>query len=452
VLKAALSASIGQTIQPDLANDPIAFANAVSRFTKWSPDFGNGYDPGWKYQNRLADQAAAAVVSATLQPALLAAQSKAKLIQNDEYSKLSQVIKEAGAVERRHLEALQSSGGKVSEDLQKQYRAAMERKNAAALRMKEIEFEISPESRWHTTVGWNAEDYFDDPQVIKLCQAIERNDIPEMERLIAAGADANAIGKGGMTPLLWAFPDGKLERFRCLLERGANPNVTIENDFGVGNRPLHPYPAGGSFYRDRGCAPGQSVTHLAARSPEVEYLTLVLTHRGDPNVVDKDTGMTPLDMVVDRHYSDARVRVELLVTKGADVNHYCQYKGGTPTMLAVQNDLFDTALFLLQSGADPELFRPDGTEKLAHFVVRKERRLSDFRPQLAADYRALVEWLERNGESLAAARADQEAWDERFKKALEPSDHARIRQQIIRDQKRRNRPEAAPPDSAFGVK
>ena len=432
-----------------MANDPIAFANAVSRFSKWSPEFGNGYEPGWKYQNRLGDQAAAAVVSATLKPALSAAQSNATLIQNNEYVKLSQVIKEAGTVERKHLEALQSGGGKVPEDLQKQYRAAMERKNAAARRMKEIEFEISPESRWHTTVGWNAEEYFDDPQVIDLCQAIERNDIPEMERLIAAGADVNAIGKGGMTPLLWAFPDRKLERFRCLLEHGANPNVTIESDFGVGNRPLHPYPAGGSFYQDRGCPPGQSVTHLAARSPEMEYLKLVLTHRGDPNVVDKDTGMKPLDIVVDRHYFDARQRGELLVVKGADINHYCQYKGGTPAMLAVQNNQFDTALFLLQSGADPRLFRPDGTEKLVHFVVRNERRLSDFRPQLAADYQALVGWLEKNGESLEEARADQKAWDERFRKAMVPRDHARIRQQIIREQQQGNRPEAVPPDAAI---
>jgi hypothetical protein len=45
-LKAALSATIGQSIQPDLANDPVVFANAVARFTKWAPEFGDGYDPG----------------------------------------------------------------------------------------------------------------------------------------------------------------------------------------------------------------------------------------------------------------------------------------------------------------------------------------------------------------------------------------------------------------------
>jgi hypothetical protein len=61
--------------------------------------------------------------------------------------------------------------------------------------------------------------------------------------------------------------------------RNDNNRMMAWTKFGVGNRPLHPYPAGGSFYRDRGCAPGQSVTHLAARSPEVEYLKLVHQHR-----------------------------------------------------------------------------------------------------------------------------------------------------------------------------
>ncbi len=86
-------------------------------------------------------------------------------------------------------------------------------------------------STWHQKCGWKAEDYFDDPKVVALCKAIEANDLAEMDRLIAAGADVNAKGKDGMTLLLWAYPDNKLDRFKKLLEHGADPNVITKSDF-----------------------------------------------------------------------------------------------------------------------------------------------------------------------------------------------------------------------------
>jgi ankyrin repeat protein len=86
---------------------------------------------------------------------------------------------------------------------------------------------------WHELHGWKAADFFTDPQVIALCDAIAANDVARMKERIAAGADVNARGKGNMTPLLWAFVDNKPERFRLLLEAGANPNVYIESDFGI---------------------------------------------------------------------------------------------------------------------------------------------------------------------------------------------------------------------------
>ena len=78
---------------------------------------------------------------------------------------------------------------------------------------------------WHEQHGWKAADFFTDPEVIALGDAIAANDLDRMRQLIAAGADVNAKGKGNMTPLLWAFFDEKPERFRMLLEAGADPNV-----------------------------------------------------------------------------------------------------------------------------------------------------------------------------------------------------------------------------------
>ncbi|QDU90128.1 Ankyrin repeats (3 copies) [Pirellulimonas nuda] len=443
VLKAALSATIGQSIQPALANDPVAFANAVARFAEWSPEFGEGYDPGWEYTNRLGDKEAMAVVKAAIQPILAAGQSKARLLKDDEYVRLANVIREAGAVERQYRDALQRDAGRISEAQREKYREAMARKNAAAERIKEIEFETNPETRWHASAGWKPADYFDDPQVVDLCTAIQMNDAPEMERLIAAGADVNAVGKRKMTPLLWAFPDRKLERFARLLKHGADPDIAVESDFGTTGRAFHPYPAGGALFLDRGCSPGESVTHLAAKAPQIEYLKLVLQHGADPNVVDQVTGMTPLDIVIDRRLFDAKERVELLVASGADLNHYCKYKGGTPAMLAVQADKYDIALQLLRLGADPKLYRPDSTEKLTHYVVRKEHNLPVYRPAIAAEFHALTDWLEEDGESLEQARQDEQELKERIEKAVRIKDYPRIRQQIISEQKRRGRPQAA---------
>ena len=92
---------------------------------------------------------------------------------------------------------------------------------------------LAGDRTFHEKFNWRAEVYFDDPQVIALCQAIEANDLEEMERLIEAGADVNARGQGNMTPLMWAFPDNKLERFKLLLEHGSDPNVKITTDLGV---------------------------------------------------------------------------------------------------------------------------------------------------------------------------------------------------------------------------
>jgi uncharacterized protein len=89
---------------------------------------------------------------------------------------------------------------------------------------------------WHRYYGWDAELYFDDSAVVKLCKAIEKNDLKKMKSLIDSGANVNAVGKDGMTPLLWAFPNVQLERFKLLLENGADPSVVTESDFKTGGR------------------------------------------------------------------------------------------------------------------------------------------------------------------------------------------------------------------------
>ncbi len=48
---------------------------------------------------------------------------------------------------------------------------------------------------WYEKVGWKAEDYFDDPKVIALCNAIEARNVKEINRLVADGDKCERPGQ-----------------------------------------------------------------------------------------------------------------------------------------------------------------------------------------------------------------------------------------------------------------
>ncbi|MFN7814139.1 MAG: ankyrin repeat domain-containing protein [Planctomycetia bacterium] len=252
----------------------------------------------------------------------------------------------------------------------------------------------------HQRCGWKAEDYFTDPKVIALCKAIEANDLEEMDRLVKAGADVNAQGKGKMTPLLWSLPDHQLPRFKWLLEHGANPNVIVESDFGTkGN-----------------ISAGESVTHMVCARRDAGYFDAVFDHGGDPNL--RRTGAsgrdaTPLFNVITAGGRNRREKVKRLIAAGADMNALSG--GSTPPMEAAgwfnQNDL---VLIMLEAGADFRTYDRHACQRLIHRVVRQEFGtvgLKALTPQMQADRDAVIKWLEDHGESYEQAKADIERWD-----------------------------------------
>jgi ankyrin repeat protein len=259
---------------------------------------------------------------------------------------------------------------------------------------------VLPGRTFHQRYGWKAEDYFTDPKVIALCKAIEANDLSEMERLIKAGADVNAQGKDKMTPLLWAFPDTRLPRFKWLLEHGANPNVIVESDFGTkGN-----------------ISAGESVTHMACETHFAGYFDAVFDHGGDPNL--RRTGAsgrdaTPLFGVITAGGRNRREKVQRLNAAGADMNMLSD--GVTPPMQAAswfkQNDL---VLIMLEAGADFRTYDRHECQRLIHLVVRQEFGtvgLKALTPQMQEDRAAVIKWLEDHGESYEEAKADIARWD-----------------------------------------
>jgi len=254
-----------------------------------------------------------------------------------------------------------------------------------------------PGATVHQRCGWKAEDYFTDPQVIALCRAIEANDLAEMQRLVKAGADVNAQGKDKMTPLLWAFPDNDLPRFKWLLEHGANPNVVVE----------------GEFNTRQTISRGDSVTHMACKTSLPGYFEAVFDHGGDPNI--RHTGplgfsQTPLFAVITRGGGDKAAKIRRLIDLGADMNALSN--GGIPAMQAVSwFGQYELALMMLEAGANFCKYDESDIQRLIHIVVDQERHLNEYAPEQRAGFHELVKSLEDHRESYEAAKADIARWD-----------------------------------------
>ncbi|EMI45393.1 Ankyrin repeat-like protein, partial [Rhodopirellula sp. SWK7] len=191
---------------------------------------------------------------------------------------------------------------------------------------------------FHQAVDWKAEDFFNDSAVIELCKAIEANDLAKMKRLIAEGVDVNAIGEGGVTPLLWAFVDNQPERFVLLLEKGADPNVRLTSDLG------HP-----NAFRA-----GDTVMHLAARSRFPDHFLLVMKHGGDPTIRGRH-GDTVIHELIKAGVPNPVPRIEAAVRGGADIDAFNR-SGYTPIQQSITRfSQLKLATELMRLGADPTI-------------------------------------------------------------------------------------------------
>ena len=250
---------------------------------------------------------------------------------------------------------------------------------------------------WYEAAGWVASEYFDDPAVVQLCEAIEANDLQQIKKLVEAGADINARGKGNMTPLLWAYPGNELPRFRYLLEQGADPNVIFEERFGSKGAMLV----------------GESVSHLAIATSYTGFFEAVFANGGDPNLprVTYEFGTkTPLTYILSCGRGEVSKRVQMLVQKGANVDTV-DSSGLTAAMKAVGAGNYDVSLYLLNRGADHRTNATNSAMRLIHYVVtsedRERIRWSDSKKE---EFRLLLDWLEAKGESPEVAREDIREW------------------------------------------
>ena len=123
-----------------------------------------------------------------------------------------------------------------------------------------------------------------------LFEAAEDGELFDIEELLRAGANVNAVIDGDGTPLMGAANDGHLEAVRLLLDRGANPNIPVDGD---GNALI-----------------------VAASEGHFEVVRLLLDRGADPNAAVLGDG-NPLIAAASEGHADI---VSLLLDRGANID------------------------------------------------------------------------------------------------------------------------------------
>lgn len=253
---------------------------------------------------------------------------------------------------------------------------------------------------WRENVGWRAEDYFEDEKVIELCHAIETDNLDKMKSLISDGVNVNARGKDNMTPLVWSFPGRKFERFKLLLENGADPNVRIKSDLGMKY----------VFQKD------SAIIHMAiVLQPDSRYCDAVFEYGGDVNLPYRNNWKA-LELVLFHKPSVKRVR--RLIALGADVNNIDSMEW-TPAKRAVVKGQFESALVILRATDDPVLFPPDTQYGITHIMykaLKGQEQHVTWSEEDKYHFEKLRKHVESYGVTIEDAKADYERWNEWYEK------------------------------------
>jgi len=182
-----------------------------------------------------------------------------------------------------------------------------------------------------TSVGnMTAHEAFSDERVAKMVNAAVNGDLDEVDQQIKAGADVNAIGKDGISPLLFVLINRQIKGMEHLLKAGANPNYKAALRNG-------------------------SAMYLAAGGNWPEALELLLKYGGDPNL--RGNLNEPLLFIAVNQFR--KENIDLLLRHGADVNVHMggKYSNADDTAASVAAGLgrFDFVHYLLERGLNYKL-------------------------------------------------------------------------------------------------
>ncbi|MSV34743.1 MAG: hypothetical protein EXQ47_03995 [Bryobacterales bacterium] len=163
--------------------------------------------------------------------------------------------------------------------------------------------------------------------------AAYQDDLETAKLLVAAGANAKALNRYGVTPLSSACENGNGAMVELLLKAGAAANTTLPG--------------------------GETVLMTAARTGKVPAIKALLAHGANPNAKEPRTGQTALMWAAAEGNAPA---VEALMEGGAD-RRAREFGGFTPLLYAIREGRAEVVHVLLKAGVDvnektQNLFRP----------------------------------------------------------------------------------------------
>lgn len=209
----------------------------------------------------------------------------------------------------------------------------------------------------------DASKVFADPRVAALADAAASGDPARVRALVRDGADPNAQGDRGVTPLEWALLRKDLRGMQALLDAGADPAHA-----GVG---------------------GATALHMAAMADDTSYLRLLLDRGADPNAPHGVTQAPPLAAALMNPKDDA---FELLLAHHADPNR-ADRLGNTPLHVAAKVHKTRCVLRLLNAGADPTRRNQQGATFQAYFNILPAGGLN---ATARAEHEAVHQWLRQH--------------------------------------------------------
>lgn len=203
-------------------------------------------------------------------------------------------------------------------------------------------------------IEMSVKEMFPDTTVRSLAVAAGKGRPKRIDELVSSGADVNARGTYGATPLFWALRSSSLVGFGHLLDLGADPNITFN---------------------------GSSVMHWAAMHRSSSFLRLALMHGGDPNLRAGDRAETPLFKSIRLEGAGDEESMTMLLDAGANIDAQTQIValfgaelgGKTPILLAADVLRYDLVLELLERGADYQV--KDGNGLGLFYRIEEARKL-----------------------------------------------------------------------------
>jgi ankyrin repeat protein len=230
--------------------------------------------------------------------------------------------------------------------------------------------------------GWRPQDYFQEEDAIRACEAITARDQVKLQALIGAGLDVNVTGKAGFTLLYWAFAEDNFPAFELLLKFGADPGQKLTRSIYVSNK--RPFFEGDSILF--------TCIRASWKPSQMEFVYAALAHsEKDPRDWE---GKDVLTVFGSEHRFNGEILARLAESGvGRDIQN--QY-GDTAAMLAVKLGPPQIALRILQSGTDPSIRNKKGqsVKDLALLKMKLEKDNPNYPKEDAA---RLLEWLEQQG-------------------------------------------------------